>query len=80
MFDFNEVRSLSQTDLEYMLICVCNSALKLYGKGASISSSDVVELIRTFEGAANKRFIITSLFKKCLQTLEIRRFFEIIDR
>lgn len=34
LFDFNEIKSLSLVDLEYMVLCVCNSTYKILDKNA----------------------------------------------
>jgi len=80
LFDFNEARSLSTVDLEYMLVCISNSALKAYGRNGKVNNSEVAELVRKMAAGDQRRMIITRLLRCCVRTPEVRRFFEITGR
>lgn len=80
MFDFNEVRSISGVDLEYLIVCVCNATLKIYGRNVKVNNTEVIELARRMLWNDKRRVTITRLLKCCISCPEVRRFFEIISR
>lgn len=49
-----------------MLVCISNSALKIYGRNGKVNNSEVIELVRKMLGGEQRRVIITNLLKCCI--------------
>ncbi len=77
LFDFNEIESLSVTDLEYMLECCIISSCKLHSLPLTVFNS--VELAKYISGAfdPDRRVTFPQLIKWCSTDVSVGTFFRI---
>ena len=73
LFDFNEAQSISLTDLEFMINCAVNAALKIHNLSIEVQSKDINTLVTqtfpTFE-----RVTLTNLVEFAANSEEVNVF------
>lgn len=75
LFDFNEVQSISRTDLEFLLHCALSAALKLHGIADSVGDLEINQLImRNFP--AQLRISHRELLSFCSNSEDVTEFFQ----
>lgn len=74
LFDFNEIKSVSIVDLEYMLLSICDFTYKVLGK--INTKTDQLKLAEWLASYLNprKRITVTRLYRLCAQAQEIWMF------
>jgi len=73
LFDFNEAQSISLTDLEFMLNCAVNAALKIHNLSIEVQARDINSLVaQTFPTA--ERVTLTNLVEFASNSEEVNLF------
>ena len=70
LYDFNELNSLSVIDLEFMIISIANSSLKILLLNSEANEEEISQFINSFF-AEDARINISQLLKWCSKTQEV---------
>ena len=74
LFDYNEIKSISIVDLEYMLLSVCNFTYNLLGKtNTKADSLKLIEWLAKYL-KSDRRVTVTRLYRLCGQAEELLEF------
>lgn len=74
LFDFNEIKSISVVDLEYMVLCVLNFTYRLLGRTNSKAEEiHITEWLIKYL-SPHKRININTLARFCARSAEIKAF------
>lgn len=77
LFDFNEIKSISIVDLEYMILSICNFTYKLLGKNNTKADElKLAEWLVQFR-SPRKRINVTQLYGLCTAAGEIKEFLKL---
>lgn len=79
MFDFNEIKNVSFVDVEYLTLCICNATFKILGKNAKANENEIVNWLKG-NFSEKQRINITKLYAFCVQSQEVKRFFELVTK
>lgn len=77
LYDFNDIRSISPTDLEFMLVQICNSVYRLYRMNSKVNNYEVADIV-AHHFDLTKRINITSMLGFCVNSPEVKSFLRFI--
>lgn len=75
LFDFNEIRTISLTDLEFLLFCCVSAALKIYGYADEYPKDEAIHLI-VKNSLTCTRVTLNNLLHFCAFSEEINNFID----
>lgn len=74
LYDFNEIRTISKTDLEFMLYCCISSALKLYGYADDCPQDKTIRELVMNSLSKSSRVSLNELLHFCAFSEDINNF------
>ncbi|CAG9335031.1 unnamed protein product [Blepharisma stoltei] len=75
LFDFNELQSISKTDLEFLIFCCISSSFKVHGLADEIKEKSISEMvIKNFPDSF--RITLRDLLHFCAHSEEVNTFFQ----
>lgn len=76
LFDFNEIKSLSKTDLEFLLFCCISSSLKIYGYADECPRDTSIHELVQGSLSTSVRVTLNNLLHFCAFSEEINAFLQ----
>jgi hypothetical protein len=74
LFDFNDLKSLSRTDIEFLFLSCCNAVVKVFGVKPPQDDSFIEEFVRE-EFPTDERVNISEMHKWARRSEAVSRFF-----